>query len=157
MAGINLGGRPQIEINWTAFDKLCLLQCTLEEIASFFNCSVDTIERAVKRDKGFGFAEYYKKKSAGGKSSLRRKQMEVALSGNTTMLIWLGKQYLEQKDKTAQELSGPNGAPIKTANIDLSNLSMKEIERELMKLETLNAGTKKTKADTRKTKKDIIK
>jgi IS30 family transposase len=153
----NLGGRPQIEIDWKAFDKLCLLQCTLEEIASFNNCSVDTIERAVKREHNIGFAEYYKKKSAGGKSSLRRKQMEVALSGNTTMLIWLGKQYLEQKDKTAQELTGANGGPVQTATIDLSNIPLKEIERELMKLEELNSGTKKAKANTRKTKANTAK
>jgi len=30
---------------------------------------------------------------------LKRKQVEVALAGNTTMLIWLGKQYLDQSDK----------------------------------------------------------
>ena len=34
---------------------------------------------------------------------------------------------------------------------------MKEIERELMKLEALNAGAEKAKANTRKTKKDIVK
>ena len=30
--------------------------------------------------------------------------MEQALKGNTTMLIWLGKQYLDQRDK--QEVEG---------------------------------------------------
>jgi len=34
--------------------------------------------------------------------SLRRKQIEVALKGNVSMLIWLGKQMLGQMDK--QEL-----------------------------------------------------
>ena len=31
--------------------------------------------------------------------SLRRMQFEKAQTGNTTMLIWLGKQMLGQKDK----------------------------------------------------------
>jgi len=102
--------RPRIEIDWEQFKKLCFMQATLEEIAGWYDCSVDTIERAVKREKKMGFADYYKKESAGGKVSLRRKQHEIALSGNTTMLIWLGKQYLGQKDKT--ELSGDQESPL---------------------------------------------
>ena len=70
------------------------------EIASFFEVSEDTIERRVKETHGVTFAEHYKTLSGGGKISLRRKQMDVALSGNVSMLIWLGKQYLGQKDKT---------------------------------------------------------
>lgn len=35
-------------------------------------------------------------------SDLRAKQYEVAMAGNPTMLIWLGKQFLGQKDKTEQ-------------------------------------------------------
>jgi hypothetical protein len=42
-------------------------------------------------------------------ASLRRKQFEAAMNGNTTILIWLGKQYLGQRDK--REMSGPDGVP----------------------------------------------
>ena len=90
--------RPRVEINWKDFDKLCGLQCTQVEIAEWFNCSIDTIARAVKREFGEGFAEYYKKKSSKGKISLRRYQWELAKT-NTAMAIWLGKQYLGQKDQ----------------------------------------------------------
>ena len=89
--------RPRIKIEWEQFDKLCAIQCTLVEIAEWFSCSIDTIERAVKREKSMGFAEYYKKKSSKGKISLRRYQWEMAKK-NTTMAIWLGKQYLGQRD-----------------------------------------------------------
>lgn len=40
----------------------------------------------------------FKKYSAGGKRSLRRWQMQAAEKGNTAILIFLGKQYLGQKD-----------------------------------------------------------
>ena len=90
--------RPKIKINWVDFDKLCALQCTQVEIAEWFDCSIDTIARAVKREFGEGFAEYYKKKSSKGKISLRRYQWELAKT-NTAMAIWLGKQYLGQKDQ----------------------------------------------------------
>jgi len=89
--------RPRVEINWVDFDKLCALQCTQVEIAEWFDCSIDTIARAVKREHKEGFAEYYKKKSSKGKISLRRYQWEMAKK-NTTMAIWLGKQYLGQRD-----------------------------------------------------------
>lgn len=92
-------GRPPIEINWPEFDKLCGLQCTLEEIAGWFNCSVDTIENKVKEAHSITFSEYFAQKRSGGKISLRRKQYETAMAGNPTMLIWLGKQYLAQKDR----------------------------------------------------------
>ncbi|MBK7380571.1 MAG: hypothetical protein IPJ03_16570 [Ignavibacteriales bacterium] len=92
-------GRPKIQIDWVQFEKLCAIFCTKEEIADWFNCSLDTIERACKRHYKETFAVVYKKKMAAGKISLRRKQYEVAMSGNVTMLVWTGKQYLGQKDK----------------------------------------------------------
>ena len=95
-------GRPRIEIDWKEFDKLCGLQCSLEEIAGWYNCSVDTIENRVKEVHSVTFSEYFKQKRASGKISLRRKQYEAAMSGNTALLIWLGKQYLNQSDKVHQ-------------------------------------------------------
>jgi len=92
-------GRPRIEIDWVQFDNLCGIQCTLREIADYFNCSVDTIERACKRDRKADFAEYFEQKRGRGKISLRRKQFELALQGDRTMLIWLGKQYLNQGER----------------------------------------------------------
>jgi len=91
--------RPRIEIKQEHFQSLCGIQCTLEEIASFFRCSEDTIERWCKRELKMSFADAYKRYSAGGKISLRRWQFRSAENGNTSMLIWLGKQYLGQKDQ----------------------------------------------------------
>ena len=93
-------GRPKIEVNFAEVDKLCQIQCTGEEIASFFGISYDTLERRCKEQFKVSLAEYIKEKSAKGKSSLRRLQWKAAMNGNVTMLIWLGKQYLGQADKT---------------------------------------------------------
>ena len=101
-------GRPRIELDWDEFDKLCNLQCTLVEIAHWFKCCEDTIEARVKETYGVTFSEHYKIRSAGGKMSLRRKQMDVALNGNVGMLIWLGKQYLDQKDKVFESYDQNN-------------------------------------------------
>ena len=90
-------GRPQKEIDKKIFENLCGLQCTLEEIAGVFDCSVDTIERWCKREYGETFAEVYKKHSAKGKMSLRRIQFKLA-EKSAAMAIFLGKNYLGQKD-----------------------------------------------------------
>lgn len=94
--------RPRKEIDKDQFEKACGIQCTLEEIASFFDCSVDTIERWCKRTYNMGFAEVYKKKSELGKMSLRRNQYNLSKT-NATMAIWLGKQWLGQKDRNEIE------------------------------------------------------
>lgn len=90
--------RPRIEIDASQFEKLCSIQCTLNEIAGFFNCSSDTVERWCKREYKESFADTYKKYSAGGKISLRRYQFKMA-EHNAAMAIWLGKQYLGQTEK----------------------------------------------------------
>jgi hypothetical protein len=102
----NKGGRPTKSINLVELSKLCAMQCTEAEIAGWFDVSVDTIERRVQELTGMSFADYFKQKRGRGKVSIRRKQMQMALDGNVTMLIWLGKQYLEQKDKQDIEHSG---------------------------------------------------
>lgn len=90
--------RPRAEIDKTTFEKLCMLMCTEAEIAGFFGVSVDTIERWCKRTYGEGFAECYNKKSSKGKIALRRYQMQLA-EKNAAMAIFLGKQWLGQKEK----------------------------------------------------------
>lgn len=49
------------------------------------------------------FAEYFDQKRQPGKIALRRKQYEVAMTGNVPLLIWLGKQYLDQSEKVEQK------------------------------------------------------
>lgn len=97
-------GRPKKEIDKDTFEKLCGLQCTKDEIASFFNCSEDTIERFCKKEYGETFAVVFGKKREVGKISLRRTQWKLA-EKSPTMAIFLGKQYLDQSDKIEQTIS----------------------------------------------------
>lgn len=95
-------GRPKIEINKEYFENLCGLQCTEEDIAHFFDCSVDTINNWCKSTYKKTFSEVYKKNSTAGKISLRRYQFALAKK-NASMAIFLGKQYLGQKDVVEQK------------------------------------------------------
>lgn len=101
---VKKAGRPKIILDYVLIEKLSHIQCTQEEIASMLGVSVDTLQRDIK------FCGIYKKGQEQGKMSLRRLQWKLADNGNTTMAIWLGKQYLGQTDK--QELSGNASQPI---------------------------------------------
>lgn len=97
------GGRPRIEITdkqWETIEAACKIQCTADEIGSLLGIHKDTIEARIKERFDISFSEYIKQHSHSGKSSLRRMQWKAAENGNTTMLIWLGKQYLGQSDKS---------------------------------------------------------
>ena len=100
------GGRPRKVIDYEAVAKLAALQCTQEEIASFLGVSVDTLTRDAK------FCGTYKEGIERGKMSLRRHQWRALEEGNPTMLVWLGKQYLKQRDKFDHEVGGPGGGPL---------------------------------------------
>ena len=93
-------GRPRTNINKEQFEKLCGLQCTLKEVASFFNCSEDTIENFCKREYKETFSEVYNKYASIGKISLRRTQFKLS-EKSSAMAIWLGKQILNQEEKIA--------------------------------------------------------
>lgn len=101
--------RPRTEIDKQQFENLCAFQCTKEEIAGWFHCSEDTIERWCKREYKKCFAVVFAEKRGIGRISLRRSQFRMA-EHNPTMAIWLGKQYLGQKEQ--QEVT------IDTANVD---------------------------------------
>lgn len=96
--------RPKIEIDEEQFKKLCAIQCTLGEIASWFKCSEDTIERWCQRELHMSYAESFKTFSADGKISLRRTQFRMA-EHSVPMAIWLGKQYLGQTEKQEVAMS----------------------------------------------------
>ena len=94
--------RPRKEIDQKQFENLCGLQCTLEEFCGWFNVTDKTLDSWCKRTYGKSFSEVFREKRGLGKISLRRSQWRLA-EKNANMAIWLGKQYLGQKDQEAQE------------------------------------------------------
>ena len=102
----NGGGRKKIEIDWKQFEAYCATQCTLREIADYFNCSQMTIERKVKEHYGCGFVDIFKRKRQKGLMSLRVSLFKLAeKQGNVA--IFLAKNWLGMSDRT--EISNPQG------------------------------------------------
>lgn len=93
----NPTGRPPKIIDQKQFEALCGIQCTEEEVLAVLDCDKNTLNKWCRSVYGGTFSQVYKEKSANGKASLRRTQWKLA-EKNAAMAIWLGKQYLGQKD-----------------------------------------------------------
>ncbi len=70
--------------------KLAAMGCTTMEIARWFSIPEQTIR--------YNFSDIIEKGREDLKQGLRQAQIRLALSGNATMLIWLGKNILGQSD-----------------------------------------------------------
>ena len=105
-------GRKPVSIDVVELEKLCTLQCTNEDLAAWFKCSIRTIETYSKKPE---FAEVMARGRAKGRISVRRAQMKLLEAGNATMGVWLGKQFLGQRDITPIELTGAQGKPVQVS------------------------------------------
>lgn len=104
-------GRPKAEYDIKAFQDLVGLGCTQEEICWYFRddkgkpANIDTLTRWCKRTFDMTFQEYFKQNGfMAMKIRLRRNQFELSKK-SAAMAIWLGKQYLDQKDSIEVESS----------------------------------------------------
>lgn len=121
----NKGGRPKVEIDKKMFENMCGLQCTKDEICCILDIDEKTLTRWCKDTYGEGFSDVFKKKSKVGLMSLRRTQFKIA-EKNASMAIFLGKQYLGQKDIVETQIS--NNGIIDDLTEALKNV--KETERD---------------------------
>ena len=104
--------RPRIEINKKDFESLLVLQCTLKEVAAFFNnkldgCSEDTVERWCKRTYHKSFADISAEKRELGKIGVRRAEFQM-MEKNAAVLIFMAKNLLGQSDNPGVNIEGEN-------------------------------------------------
>jgi DNA-directed RNA polymerase specialized sigma subunit len=110
----NSVGRPPKTIDKSMVKKLAQMMCTFEEIAAFFDVDKSTISR--------NFATLITKGREIGKISLRRSQFKLAQT-NAAVCIWLGKQYLDQREPSANQ-----GVDIPELPPDFDNMTKEEID-----------------------------
>ena len=103
-------GRPRKEIDQKQFENLCALQCTLEEMCSFFDVCSDTLEAWCKR--------------------VYRMQWRLA-EKNASMAIWLGKQHLGQRDVPGVTIDAAQNASSVEREPDALTKALRE-EAEMM-------------------------
>lgn len=89
-----MAGRPRktlTEDQKKAIKQFLSIGCSVEEVAAMLEIGRRTIYDNFRTAINNGMNSF--------KCSLKRAQAKKALSGDTGMLIWLGKQYLKQKEK----------------------------------------------------------
>lgn len=92
-----MNNKPKKKLNLSEeqrIEKLASYGLTNKEISEALGYDENTLKR--------NFEIFLIKGKANLKERLKRKQIQVAMQGNVTMLIWLGKQYLEQKEKVEE-------------------------------------------------------
>lgn len=93
----------------TKFKELCGCFATRDEVCATFGISPKTLNKLINdklhdelapdSDEPVSFQDAFRAYSAAARGSLRRKQFELAMHGDKTMLIFLGKNYLDQTDR----------------------------------------------------------
>jgi hypothetical protein len=90
--------RPEIPIDWDLVDELLIAGCLGTEIAARFCMHPTTFYRRVEEKFNMSFTDYSQEKKSLGDSLLRKVQFDKALEKDNTMMVWLGKNRLKQKD-----------------------------------------------------------
>lgn len=94
-------GKPPIKnIDFEQLENLCVLHCTSEEISGHFKISEDTLHTRIRENYQLSFSDFFKRFSAKGKISLRRKiYIEAMTKGNPRMMEFVAKHWLKMYDK----------------------------------------------------------
>lgn len=87
-------------IDWDRVDKLCKAGCPMSEIAGVLGVVKDVIYKACVAEKGMHWADYKSTLKQHGNGMIREKQYDMAIDGDRTMLIWLGKNRLKQAERS---------------------------------------------------------
>ena len=98
-------GRPKYVIDWSLVDELLEADCEGTEVAAYLGIAADTLYDRCVKENGVIFSAYLREKKAKGNTTLKQKQYETAMDGDKTMLIWLGKNRLNQRDKLDHDVS----------------------------------------------------
>lgn len=83
---------------WDQLDAL-IVWASQEYCCEKLGVNTDTLTKKIKEKYEMSFSEYKSKRQEPMRINLMKKQYDIAMAGNVSMLIWLGKQYLNQSDK----------------------------------------------------------
>lgn len=115
-------GRPPKPIDWDFVDELLLAGCHCSEIAPHFNLSADHFGIRVAEEKNMLFTEYAGIIFDKGNSLLRDAQYKKATNGDNTMLVWLGKNRLKQRD-------APIDMQVTQAHVEINESVMAQLSK----------------------------
>jgi len=96
--------RPQKRLEDIKFDGWAQLDALIMWANKTYCCEVlsvneKTLTARIQEKYGLSFYDYKDQKKEAMRVNLRKKQYDVAMAGNVSMLIWLGKNELNQTDR----------------------------------------------------------
>lgn len=121
--------RPEKEIDWELVDRKLIAGCIGTEIAPIFDLTPGRFYERVEEKFNTTFTEYRQQKRSIGDSNIREVQYNKAIEGDNSMLIWLGKNRLNQSD-SPQEIS-VNPQTIAKFNSLMNQLSSIQSSRQI--------------------------
>lgn len=97
-------GRKKAIIDWNIVDELLEADSNGVQIAAVLGMHPETLYKHVRETKKMDFSAYSQQKRAKGDAHLLNAQYRKALDGkDNNMLIWLGKNRLNQRDEPKQQ------------------------------------------------------
>jgi hypothetical protein len=133
----NLGGRPFVAIDLTTVERAASIGCPVEEIAALLGIGRSTLFDHIDVDGKYfdpRVREAIDKGRATGKATIRRCQWEKMSTGDSAMLIWLGKVMLGQRDTSVIAHTGPDGGPIQSVTATVAITDPIEASKAYQKL-----------------------
>jgi len=119
---------PKIELNYDKLNALLQFKTTIEFAADYLEVSRDTLIRRIKEDHGMTFKEYSDLKRQRTATKLQQKAIEMALQGNTTMMIFALKNLAMWSDK--QEIQQQVSAQVEPIEKYLKRIKKQKSEED---------------------------
>ena len=114
-------GRKPVDVSGDKVEMLSSFGCSTVEISRLHNCSETTIRTK--------FREEIERGRENMRIKLRQLQWKQAELGNTSLLIFLGKQYLGQSDRNELELVGNLEGLLKECGYEDSPIEKKSFKQ----------------------------
>ena len=102
-------GRKRAQVDVQQLIKLAEIGCSTNEMGKFFGCDGSVIRRH--------YGTLLDQVKTRTKARLRQAQLDSALNGDKVMLIWLGKQMLNQSDNG--ERNADDRQPLPWTDLDI--------------------------------------
>jgi hypothetical protein len=120
-------GRKKFVIDWKKVDNSLRAGSNGVQVAAMLGVHPETLYDRCQEDKKTNFSEYLQQKRQEGNDVLFGLQYKLAKEGDRGMLIWLGKNRLDQSDKKEIKqhntgslininMTGGSDEPIRTEN-----------------------------------------
>jgi len=111
-------------------ERLATRQASNRELAEVLGIAESSLRALLRRDPNFR-ADLERAREL-GKAQLRCRQWDVAMSGDVTMLLWLGRQYLGQSDQSCVEFDEAGGGSRERLGILLEELAKRTGDRAML-------------------------